>query len=184
MRLVAGQTPTAMISVENPWSGYFKEHHAVQETISEEEFWMIRADLYAAACETVDGHVYVDSRGKIQGAAFPMKPTALLIRGILPFPAQPPRCEGTSCRMKLPDTKSHGLLVQKRSPMAQGKSAKGRKRTKSGRMRISGADVYSRQAKAPHGRLEQRVTSGGFQMDAKGAQKMTADGGWPLLLVP
>ena len=53
MRLVAGQTPTAMIPVENPWSGYFKEHHAVQETISEEEFWMIRADLYAAACEVV-----------------------------------------------------------------------------------------------------------------------------------
>ena len=151
MRLMAGQTPTAMISVENPWSGHFKEHHAVQKTTSEDGFWMIRAGLCAAACETLDGSVHVDSKGKMQETAFPMKPAALPVKHILPFSVQPPRCKGTSCRVKLPGTKSHGILVQSRSLMAQGKNVKGRTQTKSGRMKIGNSDVYSRQAKVPHG---------------------------------
>ena len=112
---------------------------------------MIITDLCAAACGTLDRPVHKDSQGKIRGAAFPMKPTALLMRGILPFSAKPPRCDGTSCRMKVPGTRSHGILVQNRSPQAQGRNKQGGKLTKCGRKQTRTSDVYFRQTKVPHG---------------------------------
>ena len=112
---------------------------------------MINTDLCAAACAKIDGPAYIDLQGKIQGTAFPMKPAALLMSGILPFSVQPPRCKGTSCRMKLPGTRSHGILVQTRSPQAQSKYKHGGKLPMAGKRQTETPDVYSKQATATSG---------------------------------
>ena len=46
---------------------------------------------------------------------------------------QPPKCKGTSCRMKSYGTRSHGILVQTRSPQAQSKYKHGGKLTTAGK---------------------------------------------------
>ena len=95
------------------------------------------------------GPVSVVTHGQICGAAFPMKPAALLITGVLPFSAQPPRCKGTMCRMCLPDTRSHGMLVQNQSPQAQGLQGQKKRRKPVNRMTKKGSRTYSKQATVP-----------------------------------
>lgn len=49
LRYLARVAPRALLSVENPWARYFKEHRLIQELIEEGIFFLYRTDFCAAA---------------------------------------------------------------------------------------------------------------------------------------
>ena len=57
LRHVARTARSALLSVENPWVGHFKEHRLIQELIEDGVFFLFRNDFYAAATEALDGAV-------------------------------------------------------------------------------------------------------------------------------
>lgn len=119
MQALTRVAPTALITLENPWNGHFKEHRLIQELIERHGFWLYRTDFCAAATERMDGKVWTDRQGCLRGAVFPMKPSAMLLRNIPVELIELPRCAGTGCRMTFPGTDTHGYVVQNRAPARQ-----------------------------------------------------------------
>ena len=70
LRYVRVAVPTALVCVENPWSGHFKEHCLVQEMIEDKVFHLYRTDFCAAATEALDGAVTVTASGGLAGGVF------------------------------------------------------------------------------------------------------------------
>ena len=62
--------PMALVSVENLWSGHFKEHHLVQEMIKDKVLHLYHTDFCAAATEALDGAVTVTASGGLAGGIF------------------------------------------------------------------------------------------------------------------
>ena len=84
LRYVRATVPTALVSVENPWPGYFKEHRLVQEILEDKVFYLYKAHFCAAATEALDGAVTVTAAGGLTGGVFSMKPSAVLLAGVDP----------------------------------------------------------------------------------------------------
>lgn len=116
MQALTRVAPTALITLENPWNGHFKEHRLIQGLIERHGFWLYRTDFCVAATERMDGKVWTDRQGCLCGAVFPMKPSAMLLRNIPVELIELPRCAGTGCRMTFPGTDTHGYVVQNRAP--------------------------------------------------------------------
>ena len=116
LRFLAKVAPRALLSVENPWAGYFKEHRLIQEMIEEGIFFLYRTDFCAAATMELDGDVWQSATGSLVGGVFTMKPSALLVRGVDPHKFTPPRCKGRDCRMVIPGTQHHAWVIQSKSP--------------------------------------------------------------------
>ena len=116
LRYLARVAPKALLSVENPWAGYFKEHRLVQELIEEGIFFLYRTDFCAAATLELDGAVWQSATGGLVGGVFTKKSLALLVWGIDPHKFSPPRCKGRDCRMVIPGTQYHAWVIQSKSP--------------------------------------------------------------------
>ena len=111
LRYVRTAVPTALVSVENPWAGHFKEHRLVQEMIEDKVFYLYRTDFCAAATEALDGAVTVTAAGGLAGGVFSKKPSALLLAGIDPKETMP-ICQMAACRMVIPNTSIHAWVIQ------------------------------------------------------------------------
>ena len=62
--------PAALVSVENPWPGHFKEHHLVQEMIKDRVFYLYKTHFCATATEALDRAVTVTAAGGLAGGVF------------------------------------------------------------------------------------------------------------------
>ena len=63
LRYLARVAPRALLSVENPWAGYFKEHRLIQELIEEGLFFLYRTVFCAAATLELDGTAWQSTTG-------------------------------------------------------------------------------------------------------------------------
>ena len=111
LHYVCATVPAALISVENLWSGHFKEHQLVQEMIEGKVFYLYCTDFCAAVTEALDRAVTVTATG---GGVFSQKLPVLLLVGV--DPKEPiPICQKASCRMVILNTSSHAWVIQSKS---------------------------------------------------------------------
>ena len=115
LRHLAKVAPRALLSVENPWAGYFKEHRLIQELIEGGVFFLYRTDFCAAATLELDGAVWQSAIRGLVGGVYPKKPSALLLHAVDPHKFSPPHCKGSKCRMVIPGTQSHAWVIQSKS---------------------------------------------------------------------
>ena len=108
---VRATVPAALVSVENPWPGHFKEHCLVQEMIEDKVFYLYKTHFCAAATEALDGAVTVTASGGLAGGVFSKKPSALLLAGVDPKETMP-ICQKAACRMVIPNTSIHAWVIQ------------------------------------------------------------------------
>ena len=112
------------MSVENPWSGHFKEHRLVQEMIEDKVFYLYHTDFCAAATDALDGAVTVTESGGLAGGVFSKKPSALLLAGV-DLKETMPICQKAACRMVIPNTSIHAWVIQSKSKKKVGSKGKG-----------------------------------------------------------
>ena len=148
LRYIRATVPTALVSVENPWPGHFKEHRLVQEMIEDKVFYLYKTNFCAAATEALDGAVTVTAAGGLAGGVFSMKTSALLLAGVDPK-ATMPLCKRAACRMVIPHTSIHAWVIQSKSKKKKGsdQAGKGSRASGSGQVAASSTSKGRQSAK-------------------------------------
>ena len=101
-----------LVSVENPWTGHFKEHRLVtlvQELIEDKVFYLYHTDSCAAATEALGRAAAVTEAGGLAGGVFSKKPSALLLAGVDSKETMP-ICQKAACRTVIPGTSIHACM--------------------------------------------------------------------------
>ena len=119
LRSVRATVPAALVSVENPWAGHFKEHRLVQEMIENKVLYLYHTDFCAVATEALDGAVTVTEAGGLAGGVFSKKPSALLLAGVDPKETMP-ICQKAACRMVILNTSIYAWVIQSKSKKKTG----------------------------------------------------------------
>ena len=110
--------PNSLITFESPMHGNFKSQPEVQEALRKPNWWILHGDYCAMADEENDGLVQVKGK-KVTGSLWPKKPTVVLAHGVS-WDFKLPSCKGTDCRMVIPGTNRHVLVICKQDDMIKG----------------------------------------------------------------
>jgi len=107
--------PTVLATFENPRHGSFKEHELVQALIRRPGWHMAVFDYCAMAMESYDGKI-AGPRERRVGGLTAQKPSVVVVHGTGDNPQSVMhQCRGRACRMVVPDTKHHVLVICGRS---------------------------------------------------------------------
>ena len=118
------ESPTALITLENPWSSTFRKSAMVIDLVKNPTygFRIIREDL----CATIGANDTINVKGKGGKARriTPKKPTALVVRGfhVERYLSNNQRlCKKTECPMTYKNTKIHKKIIMSKSRAAKDK---------------------------------------------------------------
>ena len=107
--------PTVLATFENPRHGSFKEHELVQALIRRPGWHMATFDYCAMAMETYDGKIG-GPKERRTGGLTAQKPSVVVVHGTDENPqSRMYQCRGRDCRMVVPGTKHHVLVICGRS---------------------------------------------------------------------
>lgn len=110
--------PLCLITFESPARGSFRSQPEVQQALRLPNWWLLSGDYCANASEQYDGIVEGSTRNR-KGGLWPQKPTVMLVHGI-DWNFQLKSCAGKDCRMVIPGTKKHALVVCNNDGMIRG----------------------------------------------------------------
>ena len=107
--------PAVLVTFENPRHGSFKEHELIQALLRRPGWHLASFDYCAMALENYDGKVG-GPKDKRVGGLTAQKSSVVAVHGTGETPQSAMRqCQGRACRMVVPGTKHHALVVCGRS---------------------------------------------------------------------
>ena len=130
--------PMAMVTFENPNHGSFKSNAVVQSLLRRPGWWMVAFDYCAMAREDYDGAI-LGPANRREGGLTALKTSVMVVYGIDDDPEEGLlRCAVKKCRMVVPGTKRHVLLICK----PQGGFGTGQQKIEDGKRPIMPLGVY------------------------------------------
>ena len=107
--------PAVLVTFENPRHGSFKEHELIQTLLRRPGWHLASFDYCAMALESYDGKIG-GPKDKRVGGLTAQKASVVVVHSTGENPQSAMRkCQGRTCRMVVPGTKHHALVICGRS---------------------------------------------------------------------